>query len=157
MAIGISVPERFATSRVSTIAPAMIAPISGLPNQSQATAAEMNAKAMPQNSPTRVSFQTTLTVFAAVSSLVASARTATVSDWVPALPPMLATIGMRMARATACSSVASNRPMTAEARTAVPRLSSSQRNRALVVSITAPYRSSRSTPASRWTSSSASS
>ena len=69
------------------------------------------------------------TVLAVVTSLVASARTVTVSDWVPALPPMEATIGMSTASATICSMEASNRPMTREARTAVARLTRSQTKR----------------------------
>ena len=42
------------------------------------------------------------------SSRVASARTATVMVWVPALPPMLATIGISTASATIFSIAPSN-------------------------------------------------
>ena len=67
---------------------------------------------------------------------MASARTATVMVCVPALPPIEATMGMRMASATICSSVASNREITQEASTAVRRLMKSQAKRERVVSST---------------------
>ena len=69
-------------------------------------------------------------VLTAPSSPVASARTATVMVWVPALPPMEATIGISTASATMCSMVASNCLMTAEARMAVTRLINSHQKRA---------------------------
>ena len=56
----------------------------------------------------------------------AMARVITVSDWVPVLPPIPATTGMKMARATTRSSVCSNRPTTQAARKAVPRFSTIQ-------------------------------
>ena len=65
---------------------------------------------------------------------MARARTATVRVWVPALPPMEATIGMSTARATICSMVASKKPITTEATMAVIRLTTSQLDRSLVVS-----------------------
>ena len=65
---------------------------------------------------------------------MAIARTATVSDWVPALPPMEAAIGIRTARMTSRSIVVWKRPITTEAATAVSRLTRSQENRALPVS-----------------------
>ena len=74
---------------------------------------------------------------AGVSSRIARARTATVRVWVPALPPIEATIGIRIASATIWSMVASNRPITSEASTAVPRLSKSQAKRERTVSVTA--------------------
>ena len=43
------------------------------------------------------------------------ARTATVSDWVPALPPMEATMGISTARATRPAMTSSNSAMTSEA------------------------------------------
>ena len=70
---------------------------------------------------------------------------------------MEATIGIRMASATFCSMVASNRPMTMEARIAVPRLTSSQTKRLRVVRSTVSVMDSWPTPPSRWMSSSASS
>ena len=56
-------------------------------------------------------------------------RTVTVSVWVPALPPIEATIGIRMARATSDCRVASKRPMTIDAAMAVIRLMPSQKAR----------------------------
>ena len=44
------------------------------------------------------------------------------SVWLPAMPPMLATIGISTASATTFSIVASNRPTTFAARNAVARL-----------------------------------
>ena len=50
--------------------------------------------------PTAASRRTTRMAFEVVKSRVASARTATVSDCVPALPPIEATIGISAANAT---------------------------------------------------------
>jgi len=66
-----------------------------------------------------------------VSSFMASARTETAIVWVPALPPIEATIGIRMARATICSIAAPKIEMTKLATSAVARLVISQRTRAL--------------------------
>jgi hypothetical protein len=49
--------------------------------------------------------------------------------WVAATPPMLATMGIRMARATTCSSVASKSPITRAAIKAATRLQLSHRTR----------------------------
>ncbi len=65
-----------------------------------------------------------------VSWLVAIARTVTAMVCVPALPPMLATIGISTARATSCSIAAPNMAMMSDATNAVPRLAISQRTRA---------------------------
>ena len=62
------------------------------------------------------------------------ARTATVMVWVPALPPIEATIGISTASATICWIVASNKAITQEARMAVARLTSSQPKRLRVSS-----------------------
>ena len=64
--------------------------------------------------------------------------------WLPAMPPMLATMGINTARATSFSMVASNRPMTAEARMAVSRLMPSQMVRRLEEAMTGANRSSSS-------------
>ncbi len=79
--------------------------------------------------PTTVSRVMMRGALAAPSLLVASARTVTVMVCVPALPPIDATIGISTASATICSIVASNSLMTNEARTAVPRLTTSQGTR----------------------------
>ena len=97
---------------------------------------------------------------------VASARTATVMVWVPALPPIEATIGMRMASATICSIVPSNHEITQEARMAVSRLTNSQEKRERVVcqtvsvmvsSAPTPPRCRMSSSASSWITSTMSS
>ena len=86
--------------------------------------------------------------------------------WVPALPPIEATIGMRMASATICSIVASNSEITQEASTAVSRLMKSQAKRERVVSSTVslivssaptPPRCSTCSSASSWITSTMSS
>ena len=61
--------------------------------------------------------------------MVARARTVMVSVWVPAFPPIEATMGMSTARATICSMVASNILITSEAKAAVTRLTSNQAKR----------------------------
>ena len=66
-------------------------------------------------------------------SRIAMARTATVSVWVPAMPPIEATIGISTANATTCSMVRAKIAMTAEAAIAVTRLIPSQLKRRRVV------------------------
>ena len=80
---------------------------------------------------TRTSRQIERTVFDWVSWFVASARTVTASVWVPALPPIEATIGIKIASATMVSIAAPNWAMMKLATIAVPRLAMSQRTRAL--------------------------
>ena len=118
------------------MAMAMTAPSKGLWNHTQATNPVIVAKRMPFRAPTRISLPITLKPLARVRSLVASARTATVIVWVPALPPIEATMGMRTARATISRIVPSKMPMTMDAITAVPRLMKSHQKRLRVVSIT---------------------
>ena len=60
----------------------------------------ISAKASPLSTPTISSRRMIRQALALDSSRVASARTATVMVWVPALPPMLATIGISTASAT---------------------------------------------------------
>ena len=115
------------------------------------------ANSMPFSNPTAASFQITRNAFDLLRSRIASARTTTVTVWVPALPPIEATIGMRTASATTCAMVASKIAITPEARIAVPRLMSSQRKRCFVVSSTLLCRSDSDTPPRRRISSSASS
>jgi hypothetical protein len=98
---------------------------------------------------------TTRIRFELVRSFVASARTATVSAWVPAFPPIEATIGIRTASATICAMASSNWAITSEARIAVIRFTKSQGRRCLVVSPRPSDRlDSSPTPASRKMSSS---
>ena len=60
----------------------------------------ITAKPSPLTTPTSSSRRMTRQALVLDSSRVASARTATVMVWVPALPPMLATIGISTASAT---------------------------------------------------------
>ena len=76
---------------------------------------------MPLRPPTAASLAMKRSALAAVSSPMASARTATVTVWVPALPPIEATIGISTASATIFSMAPSNWPITREAITAVTR------------------------------------
>ncbi len=64
--------------------------------------------------------------------------------WLPAIPPMLATIGMSTANATTCSRVFSNKPMTQEASNAVARLIPSHTARRRALGITGANKSSSS-------------
>ena len=126
-------PKNPAAKRFITMAAAMTAPSMGEANQSAVIPPVIAAKAMPFSEPTMVSFQIMRHVLVVESSRVARARTATVRACVPAFPPILATIGMRTARATICSIVASKNEITMEAMMAVSRFTNSQRKRVPVV------------------------
>ena len=126
-------PKTPATMRLIIIASAITTPSIVFENQSAAMTPIMMAKAAPLSVPTMVSFQIMRAVFVDDSCFVANARTATVSACVPALPPIDATIGMRTARATICSIVASKNEITTEANIAVSRFTKSHRNRVPVV------------------------
>ncbi|MNT03788.1 hypothetical protein D3C86_1658780 [compost metagenome] len=89
--------------------------------------------------------------------MVASARTDTVMVCDPALPPIPATAGIRIARAIICWIVASNRLMTEADRKAVRRLTASQGTREREVLTMLSDSSSSPTPPRRNRSSSASS
>ena len=69
-------------------------------------------------------------MFDRVSWFIASARTVTAMVCVPALPPILATTGMRIASATSFSIAAPKAAITRLATSAVPRFATSQRTRA---------------------------
>src|SRR4029453_19654815 len=86
----------------------------------------ISAKATPLSTPTINSRRMTPQALALESSRVASARTATVMVWVPALPPMLATIGISTASATIFWIDHSNWLITHDASNAVSRLANSQ-------------------------------
>ncbi len=134
------------------------APSKPLSNQNHVTAPVNTANASPFRPQTATSLRITRQALVLVSSRVAIARTATVRVWVPALPPIEATIGIRTASATSCWMVPSNTPMTIDAAIAVKRLTSNQVKRDRVVSRIALERSSSSpTPARRIMSSSYSS
>ena len=88
---------------------------------------------------------------------MASARTATVTVWVPALPPIEATIGISTASATIFSMAPSNWPITKEASTAVARFTVSHTARSRAVRTGLACMSSMPTPPIFKRSSSASS
>ena len=67
-------------------------------NRPKITPPVMTARTTPLARPTTISRVTVRTALNADSSRLASARTATVRVWVPALPPSEATTGMRAAR-----------------------------------------------------------
>ena len=120
-------------------------------------AAASAANRMPLSTATLSSRRTKLAAASRSIWRRASARTATVTVCVPALPPIEATIGISTASATRRSMVASNNPITAEATIAVTRLISSQELRPCNVSSSDERRFASPTPASAIRSSSASS
>src|SRR5262249_35913654 len=125
-------PSAAAASTVSMASP-MTMPRSLTLNQVAAITPMITAKASPLSAPTMTSRAMMRRALARLSSRVASARTATVMVWVPALPPMLATIGMSTASDTIFCSDPSNRLMTHDASSAVSRLANSQVNRPLAM------------------------
>mmetsp|Transcript_23757 Transcript_23757/g.42640 ORF Transcript_23757/g.42640 Transcript_23757/m.42640 type:complete len:259 (-) Transcript_23757:789-1565(-) len=155
---GMTVPASPATTIFTTMAAAITYPSAGEPNQITPTMPMTTAKIAPLIRPTRTSRRITRHTFAPVKSFVASARTATVSDWVPAFPPIDATMGIKTARATICAKAISNCAMTSDARIEVTRFTASHGMRRLVVSRTLSDRADSSpTPARRRMSSSCSS
>ena len=60
-------------------------------------------------------------------------RITSVNTWLPAMPPILATIGISTASATTCSMVLSNKPITAEAIKAVIKFMPNHNARRLLV------------------------
>ena len=87
------------------------------------------ATVTPLSSATRNSRSKIRPVLARVSWLVASARTATAIVWVPALPPIEATIGESAASATSFSIAPPKLEMIVAPSSAVTRLAISQRTR----------------------------
>ena len=102
-------------------------------NQNAATTPRIIANASPLNRPTSSSRRTIRRALALDSSRVASARTVTVMVWVPALPPMLATIGISTASATIFAIEPSKWLMTQAETSAVSRLASSHGKRLLAM------------------------
>ena len=146
---GVRTPTVAATIRFSTMAVAMTAPIRQSPDHRAAATPISGDSTRPLARPTAISRQKVRTEFDRFSSRVARARTVTVSDWVPALPPMAETIGISTARAMICSMVAPNQEMTLAPSTAVPRLMASQGTRPRTISEMDEPRSSSDTPARR--------
>lgn len=133
---GTRIPARAAAKRLMTRAAAMTRPSTSEPNQAQAKSPMITAKSSPLIRPTAHSRSEKRSAFTGLMVRVASARTATVMVCVAALPPIEATMGMRMASTTICSIVASQNEITHEARTAVSSFTKSQAKRERVVSIT---------------------
>lgn len=119
IAIPITIPREVSSNHIAVIPPAI------------------KAKATPLSRPTMLSFPIILNAFVSDISLVAMARTATVKACVPAFPPIDATIGIRIARATTCSIVPSNTEITIDARIAVNKFTNNQLNLERVVDKTA--------------------
>ena len=119
--IGIAAPASPATTMVTIIAIAMTTPMEISPDHAQAMTPNRPAKSIPLKTPTKISLESTRQALALVNSFIANARTATVSVCVPALPPIDAAMGIRTARMTICWMVASKRPITADASSAVRR------------------------------------
>ena len=89
------------------------------------------ATVAPFSTATRNSRTMMRVVFDWVSWLSEMARTDTAIVWVPALPPIEATIGISTASATICSIAAPNSQMIVDPTSAVPMFAISQRTRAL--------------------------
>src|SRR5581483_10026723 len=128
-ATGTRVPVRAATSMFVIIARPRMRPSSGSPFQRYAITPATSPVPAPFASPMTASRKRTFRVFATVRSPSAMARTITVNVWIPAFPPMPATIGMKTARAANAWIDGSKSPTTVAARTAVGRFTSSQKSR----------------------------
>src|SRR5262245_37467252 len=155
---GIRIPPSAAAASTVTIASPMTRPRSVMSNQVAAITPMISAKERPWSAPTSTSRRMMRQVFALESSRVASARTVTVMVWVPALPPMLATIGISTASATILAIEPSKLLITQDESSAVSRLANSQGNRPrAMVQTESESSSSPRTPPSALMSSSASS
>ena len=86
------------------------------------------ARAKPFNNQTNISFKITFVMYICFISLLANALTVTVIAWVPALPPILATIGIMVARAINFSMASLNWLITREVAQAVIKLINNQGN-----------------------------
>ena len=131
--IGMSAPKPPATSKLMIIAEPMITASIKLSNHTQVTSPITSAKISPLSSPTTISLVRKRCAAAPTSFFIAMARTATESDWVPAFPPIEATIGISTASATTRSRVSVNNPITSDANTAVKRFTNSQIERDFTV------------------------
>ncbi len=127
-------PAIDAATRLITIATKITSATSQVPNQSQVATATAVAQTTPLSAPTASSLKKSQRAFEDCTWPSAMPRMMSVTVCVPAMPPMLATTGIRTASATTFSIVASNRPTTHEASSAVNRLMPSQsaRRRALL-------------------------
>ena len=131
-----SIPAKPAIIILITIATAITPPRAELLNHAQESPPIINAIIIPLSKAIENSLRTILFAFVVVRSRVASARTVTVMVWVPALPPIEATIGINTAKATICSIVASNRAIIMDANMAVAKLITNQMTRFFDASMT---------------------
>ena len=134
---GIKIPDKHAITKLSIIAAAITKPNSGISNQYEAIVPIIAANIKPLMAPTTNSFPMTRNAFALVISLKANALTATVNVCVPAFPPIDATIGINIARATTCFKDDSKMAMTNDAAMAVNKFMSNQVNLDFIVCNTA--------------------
>ena len=88
----------------------------------------ITAKIIPFKIPITNSFVIIFPIFPDESSLEANALIVTAKVYIPALPPMEATIGIKNARATICSIEAPNLLITHVASNAVNKFNSNQLN-----------------------------
>ena len=123
---GIKAPETAAIIRFMAMARPMITPRETSLNQSTAITDTTQAQISPLRIPMAPSLNINDRAFALLRCPRANPRIEMVRVWLPAIPPMLATMGMSTARATNCLMVSSKRPITHEARRAVSRFIPSQ-------------------------------
>ena len=124
-------PANPAITILISMASAITPPSTGLAKTSPVPRPTRTAIVPPLSRAMRNSRPMIRRVFERVSSFIASARTETAIVWVPALPPIEATIGISTASATICSIAAPKIEITKLATSAVARLAISQRTRAL--------------------------
>src|SRR5260221_5725766 len=144
MASGMKIPASAATTRVRSIASAITPP--------SATLRERNQAATPSTPPQRTPFKalipsSLMSKRRAASVLTcpsASARTMSVVVWLPELPPMPATIGMRAASSASFAMEPSKAPTTREAIKAVHKFSPSHWPRSFALAQTLEKMSSSS-------------
>ena len=123
--IGVTTPKKPAQNTLNTSAEAITTPRSGFWNQKPATSPTITAMMLPLASATSTSRPITRAVLRLVTDRDAMARTVTVIAWMPALPPIEATMGIRIASATISWMVPSNSAITEAARNEVAILMSS--------------------------------
>ena len=107
----------------------MMAAIFQVPYQTMVTAPTMAAQMRPLRPPTAISFHSSQRALTHSTWPSAMPRMMSVTVCVPAMPPMLATMGMSAASAATFSMVPSKRLTTAAARNAVTRLMPSHTSR----------------------------
>ena len=122
-------PPSAAAASTQIMASPITRPRSAIWNQAAATAPMITAKPRPLRTPTNNSRRTTAPRWRRQDRGWRCARTATVMDCVPALPPMLATIGISTASATIFSIEPSNWLITQRGQQRGHRLASSQGKR----------------------------